>query len=192
MIDFCRELYDDNLSKVVFINELECNPENRSSIYFYTVEHFLYRILNRTLRLQEIDKLYHLRYYKSVSFLYRGQGIQREEFEKLQHSVGGLLSFNAFLSTSTDYAVTHLYAETILSATDTLAVFMKIDVKVENLGNNIFSDIGHLAHFTGETKYLFSMGTIFRITSVEQESNRIYYVKLMLTNDHDEQLTYLK
>ncbi|CAF1967004.1 unnamed protein product [Rotaria magnacalcarata] len=211
MIEFCRELYCDSLSELAFINEFENNSENRSPIYFYTAEHFLYRMLNRALRLQEIDKLYHLRYYirqlneelkrlynqnhqqeQSLSFLYRGQGMQREEFEKLQHSIGGLLSFNAFLSTSTDFDVAHMYAETMLSATDTLAVFLQIDVKVDNIGNNVFADISNLAHFTDEQEYLFSMGTIFRIISIEQESNGIYFVKLRLTSDRDEELAYLK
>ncbi|CAF2250012.1 unnamed protein product [Rotaria magnacalcarata] len=36
------------------------------------------------------------------------------------------------------------------------------------------------------------MGTIFRIISIEQESNGIYFVKLRLTSDRDEELAYLK
>lgn len=211
MIEFCRDLCKDNESELAFINELECNQRNQSAIYFYTAEHFLYRMLNRALRLQEIDRLYHLRYFirqlhedlkrlhseqcqttDSITVLYRGQGMLREEFEKLQHSVGGLLSFNAFLSTSADFAVAHMYAESILSARDLLSIFIEIDVQGTSFGSNIFADVGHSTHFIEEHEYLFSMGSIFRILSIEQESTGIYHVKLTLTNDQDEELAYLK
>ncbi|CAF4120969.1 unnamed protein product [Rotaria sordida] len=211
MIQFCRKLYNDNPFELTFIDELEYNPRNQSALSFYTAERFLYRMLNRALRLQEIDKLYHLRYFirqlheelkhlhrekiqqgKSVVCLYRGQGMQREELDKLRDSVGGLLSFNVFLSTSADRAVAHMYAETMLSATDTLAVFMQIDVQAISLENNVFADIGHLTRFPEEEEHLFSMGSVFRILSVESAIDGIYYVKLALTSDQDEQLAHLK
>jgi tetratricopeptide (TPR) repeat protein len=211
MIQFCRELYNGNSFELAFIDDLQFNPRNQSALSFYTAEHFLYRMLNRALRLQEINKLYHLRYFirqlneelkqlhreklqqeESITFLYRGQGMQQEELQKLRHSVGGLLSFNAFLSTSIDYAVAYMYAETMLSATDIFAVFIQIDVQPTNLCKNIFADIGHLTRYKDEKEYLFSMGSIFRILSVEQETNGIYHVKLVLTSDQDEQLAHLK
>ena len=47
--------------------------------------------------------------------LYRGQGMEKKDFEKMTSSKGGLLSFNCFLSTSKNHQISLVFAERALA-----------------------------------------------------------------------------
>ncbi|CAM4936016.1 unnamed protein product [Rotaria socialis] len=101
------------------INELKRKYHQESPIWWYTCEMFLYGMLNRGLRSVNMETMSKLGFFirslhlqlgqlhqeQSANFkkpftVYRGQGLSKEDFQKLLDSKGGLLSFNNFLSTS--------------------------------------------------------------------------------------------
>ncbi|CAF3958052.1 unnamed protein product [Rotaria sp. Silwood1] len=63
MIRFCREKCSGNRADLNAIDEFEEYYEARNAIFWYTRDTFLYRLLNRSLREQDIDTLYGLRYF---------------------------------------------------------------------------------------------------------------------------------
>ena len=109
----------DNITR--FENEYHAD----SAIWWYTYPSFIYSMLNGALRLLEggtiismgffihdlynqIEQLYRQQVsnYKGKAFtVYRGQGLSTTDFEKLRKTKGGLMSFNNFLSTSTEQEV---------------------------------------------------------------------------------------
>ena len=95
---------------------------------WYTRECFLYWMLNAALRTDDaetilkmgcflrdlhcqIERLYLQTKPINPLTLFRGQGMLRAQFDKVHKNKGGLLSFNNFLSTSTDHQVGYLYAD---------------------------------------------------------------------------------
>ena len=94
---------------------------DHTPIWWYTLESFLYPMLNRALRLMDTDVIIKLGFFigdlhrqieqlhneqfggskSKKSFpVYRGQGMDKAQFEKMAANKGCLLSFNCFLSTS--------------------------------------------------------------------------------------------
>ncbi|CAF1488398.1 unnamed protein product [Didymodactylos carnosus] len=63
MIQFCRQQYEENDGELRCINEFERDYRPSKAIWWYTRESFLYRILNKALRIQDIDVLYKLRFF---------------------------------------------------------------------------------------------------------------------------------
>ncbi|CAF4970139.1 unnamed protein product, partial [Rotaria magnacalcarata] len=100
------------------INELKSKYHQKSPVWWYTCEMFLYGMLNcglRSLDMEAMSKLgffirsLHLQLkqlhqeqlanFRKPFTVYRGQGMSKEDFQNLLDSKGGLLSFNNFLST---------------------------------------------------------------------------------------------
>jgi hypothetical protein len=54
-----------------------------------------------------------------------------------------------------------------------------------------FASLGNISSFPNEQEVLFSMHIVFRIDDMKQIKDQLWQVKLIFTNDDDEQLTHL-
>jgi hypothetical protein len=127
MIAFCRQIYVDDPNAIVILDEFEQSFIPELSIYWYTRECFLYKMLNKALWTPQADVLYKLRYFlrhlhqeilsqsksrstdQSTMIVYRGQNMSDDQIQKFKQNVGGFLSFNNFLSTSLQRDVAHVF-----------------------------------------------------------------------------------
>ncbi|CAM2730042.1 unnamed protein product [Rotaria socialis] len=101
------------------INFLQSNYHQKSPVWWYSKSMFLHSMLNRALRLLDMETMIKLGFFirslhlqlkqlhqeQSSNFqqaftVYRGQELSQQDFQNLCNSKGGLLSFNNFLSTS--------------------------------------------------------------------------------------------
>ncbi|CAF4802472.1 unnamed protein product, partial [Rotaria sp. Silwood2] len=116
MIDYCRTNYADNPRQLELISIFECDYRRHTPVGWYSLNAWLYRMLNKALRTQEISTLYVLRTFirdlhnqlmefcntlnvREPLILYRGQQMFTSDFDKLRTNQGGLLSVKSFLST---------------------------------------------------------------------------------------------
>ncbi|CAF1325624.1 unnamed protein product [Adineta steineri] len=144
---------------------------------------------------QQIQQLYEQQVstYDGKSFVvYRGQGLMKSDFEKLQKTKGGLMSFNNFLSTSIDKKVSLEFAECAATEPDAVGILFIMSVD-PCLKSTPFASINEMSYFKGEDEILFSMHTVFRVGEVKQMENKsqLYQVELQLTSDDDQQLRLL-
>ncbi|CAF1683853.1 unnamed protein product, partial [Adineta ricciae] len=121
--------------------------------------------------------------------VYRGQALSKTKFDQLKKAKHGLISFNSFLSTSTDYNVASLFgASNAINPDDVGIIYvMKID---PTHTTTPFASISEISHFCQENETLFSMHSIFRIHEIEpiDDIDKIYKVHLSLTSDNDQDL----
>ncbi|CAF0779027.1 unnamed protein product [Adineta ricciae] len=218
MIEYCRHKYVGNQHELNRINELEKNYSNHSPVWWYTCDGFLYKMLNKALRLQDIETLYAMRVFtkelheqlvnlhhsqrnefmnSDKTILYRGQHMSLNEFLPLKNNQGGLVSMNSFLSTSKNINVAKVFAgDNSYILDDTIvAVLLKIHVTI-NDAEDIppFACIDGVSFFASvENEVLFSMGTVFRIESITEQTSdgNFWLIELNLTNFNDPQLTEL-
>ena len=121
MLTVCRAYYYCNPRVLENIKEFENNYDQDSCIKWYTRNTFIYQLINKALRTEDIEQLYTFRYYiadlsqqlvkecrktvatKSVDLrLYRGTAISKKEADTLQTNVGQLIATNSYWSTSRD------------------------------------------------------------------------------------------
>ncbi|CAF1689176.1 unnamed protein product, partial [Adineta ricciae] len=125
MISKCRDYYRGNEAELANITEFEETYESSEAIPWYTRESFVYKLINKALRTEDVDALYHFRYYivdlcveldknfqelkatrtDPVLHLYRGFKASREEIRNFENNIGNLISTNGFLSTSNERQV---------------------------------------------------------------------------------------
>jgi hypothetical protein len=208
MIDFCRQTCAIQTTQLPIIDEFETTFHPSRSFFWYTRECFLYEMINKALRQPDPVALYKLRYFirhlhNQISWtaflngvlektleVYRGQGIRTSEFNRLKNGVGGLLSFNNFLSTSASRKVGLYYAERAKLMSDEVSVLfsMEIDPKLRKCP---FTSLGEQSYYRDdEQEILFTAGTVFRIQSVNQMNADQWEIHLSLSEDTDEVLAY--
>ncbi|CAF1461961.1 unnamed protein product [Adineta steineri] len=208
-ISYCRH---NDCGSVKNIDEFEKKYQPQSAIWWYTCPSFIYSMLNRALRSMEGDIIINMGFfihdlhqqiqqlhqqqlssYQDKPFIvYRGQGLTKSDFEKLQKTKGGLISFNNFLSTSTEQNISLVFAHSALHNVDMIGILFKmlIDPHVKSVP---FATIKHMSYYNEEDEILFSMHTVFRVGVIEQmdNNNQLYQVELQLTSDDDQQLRVL-
>ncbi|CAF0764160.1 unnamed protein product [Adineta steineri] len=208
----CREVFTGNPSELQIINEFERDYRPQQAIWWYTRECFTYKMLNQALRLmdadiiinmgfflrdvhQQIQQLYEQQvssYGRKPFEVYRGQGLMKSDFEKLQKTKGGLMSFNNFLSTSTDKEVSLKFARDASAEPNKVGVFFIMSID-PCLKSTPFASIKEKSYFKKEEEILFSMHTVFRVSGIKpmDNKNQFYHVELQLTSDDDQQLRLL-
>lgn len=213
--DNCRKLFTTNkqaqLNKVKIFED---DYSNKTPIWWYTWESFLYSMLNQALRLsnidviiqmgffiadlhRQIDKL-HQQQFTNVDnvqqfTVYRGQKMSNEEFERISKTKGGLISFNNFLSTSQTEMGAMKFVKRALGDQDMMGILfvMTIDPKQSTTS---FASVAHESFYKDrESEILFSMHTVFRIREIKRmdDNQRLSRIDLELTNDNDKDLQLL-
>ncbi|CAF1506680.1 unnamed protein product [Adineta steineri] len=122
--------------------------------------------------------------------VYRGQIVTQSDFEKLKIGQGGLLSFNSFLSTSTNREVSLIFADSNGSDATFIGIFFAIKIN-SKLSSTPFISLGNLSHFEEENEILFSMHSIFEIGEIHQINERLWQVELLSTINNDKRMTEL-
>ncbi|CAF3414826.1 unnamed protein product [Rotaria sp. Silwood2] len=219
MVEFCREHYADNALELDNIKEFEDNYDPQKAVWWYTRDTFLYRLLNKALRVQDIDVLYKIRLFirdlneqveerhqtqfvhtspkLTTVTVYRGCGMSQEEFDSLKsREGGGFMSISTFLSTSRDPNIALEYARLAtgnpkaITHLKKVAVLLEIEIDVQNC-QTPFTDVQTETQFEHENEILFTMGSVYRVISVKALNNGLWKINIKLTGEEDQQLKTL-
>ena len=193
LISFCQEQCQDGI-----LQEFEENYSSNQAIWWYTRESFLYKILNKALRTENINLLFLFRFflqdievqlqanqYPSSIRVYRCQSISNEELESLKNSIGQFISMNSFLSTSfhRERALSFLHP---LSNHQQILFIIDADPSMKNI--KPFSDITQQSYFPDEGEVLFMLGSIFRIIQIDFEEDYLWIIRMNLCSNEEHQL----
>ena len=212
-LDYCREQFAGNTAELDNVDKFQNEYAHHSPIWWYTYPCFLYSMLNRALRLTNVDLIIKMGFflrdlYQNIvqlhaqqseehdhlgSFIvYRGQNLSHMEFDLLQKTHGGLLSFNNFLSTSRNRAVSLAFVQRTVTTSNLVGVLfiMKIDPSIPA---TCFANVKKYSFYQGEEEILISMQSVFRIGQMKQidGNERLWEVEVTLTSDKDPRLQQL-
>jgi tetratricopeptide (TPR) repeat protein len=212
-IQHCRQAFAGNKEQMINVKELEQKYHQKTPVWWYTCESFLYPMLNRGLRLMDADVIIKMgffigdlhrqieqlhndplnKHHTGATFkVFRGQGLIKTDFEQMSKTKGGLLSFNNFLSTSTDRDTSLNFARRALFNPDMVGILFVMTIDPSQ-STTPFASIKSFSYFSDEDEILFSMHTVFRIRDIKRmgENQRLFQVDLTLTSDNDEDLRVL-
>ncbi|CAF4525316.1 unnamed protein product [Rotaria sp. Silwood2] len=202
MIDACRLYYRGNSKELKFIDEFDRTYRCDDAIRWYSKQCFVYKIVNKALRCEDINQLHLFRFFigdlseslarehKKILFsnqkllnVYRGVKLSNDEFNKLKEANGKLISTNSYFSTSQCRLQALAFAKKPTKRDDLSYVLFEIECNIEELGENvIFADIANFSEYPQEKEVLFDLGTSFRIENIINEK-QLWVVKLKATNE---------
>ncbi|CAF3438628.1 unnamed protein product [Rotaria sp. Silwood2] len=205
MLDYCSAYYRNNRQELKKIESFRTSYTPNDAVKYYTAESFLYKLLNKALRTEDITLLYTFRLFiidlcaqldvgkkeliekeSEPLTLYRGQRISKEEFENLKNNIGALIATNGFISTSRDENISIEFLQSSLSYLDENMIRMQMIIKADpkTLKNVIFADVSDQSVIKLEKEVLFSLGAVFRIDECEfDETNCMGKVFLTATDE---------
>ncbi|CAF1335730.1 unnamed protein product [Rotaria sordida] len=203
MVNIAMNNYDKKAEKDMIDFEKNYNP--MEALKFYTNDSFLYRLFNRAFRTENIDLLFIFRFfladmYKHLQKLYleqfpdnlphtvyRGQLMTDLEFNSIKNNVGRLISINTFFSTTKDISVAEMFSGFgTCPDLNVLSVVFEIDVDItHSTSRRPFASLNASTTFSDESEVVFSVGSMFRIESIEDRRtiNGYWYVRLKLVED---------
>ena len=213
-VQYCRKVLCDKKKQLYFVDQFAKDYRDKTPIWWYTCECFLYRMVNQVLREMDIDVIVKLGFFindlhhqieelhkeqfgdpkdrKSFT-VYRGQGMEKEAFKKMSATKGGLLSFNCFLSTSKKPAISQDFTDRATTLPDIVGVLFVMTIDPARSTTPFAFVDAVSAQDLKEQEVLFSMHTLFRIGKITSmdKINHVYQVELTLTSDNDEDLRLL-
>jgi tetratricopeptide (TPR) repeat protein len=203
LVDYCRPIYVKNKYEIANIDKFQQEYRQNTPVYWYTLESFLYPMLNHALRTIDIEILIKMGFFirdlheqikrchlkldvaRIPATVYRGQGMFNNDFEELKKAKGGLISFNNFLSTSSEEHVAKRFAchhNNRHAGIKAILFEIEIDPSVTTI---YFTPIEDLTAVEGEEEILFSVSTVFRIREMKETEKNLWKVNLTLTSDRD-------
>lgn len=202
-IHLCEEEYKDNKNELSIIHEFQQNYSSSRVLRWYTRQSFLFRMLNKALRTQNIDVLFLLRFFlydiqqqllknqfSQPTHLYRAQLLTNDELQILKRSIGGFITMNGFLSTTIDREVSLSYLDNIDSSDEyeMQRVLFEIDADPRLNGIQPFANIIWLSYCFGQQEVLMMIGSIFRIIEIKHDENQLCIIQLVLCSENDQDL----
>ncbi|CAF1013513.1 unnamed protein product [Rotaria sordida] len=202
-ISLCEEEYKDNKSELAVIREFQQNYATARALRWYTRQSFLYRMLNKALRVQNIDVLFLLRFFifdvqqqliknqcSQPTRLYRAQLLTNDEVQLMKRAIGGFLMINTFLSTTIDREVSLSYLDTMDSSDeiDMQRVLFEIDADPRINSMKPFANIIWLSYCFGQQEVLMMIGSIFQIIEIQHDENQPCIIRLILCSENSQDL----
>lgn len=185
------------------------------AIHWYTCDNLIYSHVNKVLREQDITVLHQMEFLirqlheqitqlysdqkpslleQNITLLkvYRGVFSHNADFDSIKSKqLGGFLSTNSFLSTTTDENTAIRFSKSTGNEADGSQVPFDIELDVTKC-KVPFPDIQEKSLAVFEKEILFTMGAVFTIQSISRDENALWRVNLKLTDEEDEKLRQLK
>ncbi|UJR29309.1 hypothetical protein I4U23_010523 [Adineta vaga] len=193
----CRKLYKEIPNQLKIVDEFEKEYSSEESLRWYTRESFLYRLLNKALRVQNIDFLFLFRFFihdlekqlqqrrhSTPIRVYRGQLMAIEELNILQKSKGKFISVNSFFSTSSNRELALLYLGNHSADQSLYRILFEIDADPRKIDVKSFADLSSLSYFP-EDEFLMALGSVFCIKNVYLGQNQIWFIEMSLCSNND-------
>lgn len=199
LIDSCRHAYKDNPIELCHIDNFAGTYTPDLALWWYTRNTFLYKVLNKALRVDNTHVLYLFRSFirdlyvqvqqwqcTSSIDVYRGQLMTLAELEHLYSLVGSYISMKSFFSTSLnrDLAIFYLGSAGTPAGMDFRRVLFEIKADPQNDGVNVFGKIASHSAFPAEEEVLFTPRSIFQITATSFDRKRnIDIIQMVLCSE---------
>ena len=203
MINACRNYYRGNGNELELIDEFEKCYSSEQCIRWYTRETFVYKMVNKALRTEDVQQLHTFRFFiadlssalacehkknmaefanGTITTVYRGVRLTLTELEQFRSNEGKLISTNGYLSTSRLRRIAVMYAVNDIKRTDSVPVLFEIECHGEENDCSIFADVAKFSDFAHEEEVLFDLCAVFKVKTVSKEDD-MWTIRLSATGE---------
>lgn len=207
MVNKCKDYYRRNKEELIKIDLFHSKYESNEAINWYTEDSFVYRLVNKAFRTEDITLWYLFRFFiidlctqlKTVHAeqhiqdslkLYRGQArMSAQELNNLRSSIGGCVITNGFLSTTKDIKIAHVFINEAKDTDEYKVVIFEITVNASQLKSVVFVDIDQYQQTCGEKEILFNIGSVFKIQNVIYDNDfKVWKIQMEATDERSQEI----
>lgn len=199
----CRLYYTNNPSTLNMIDEFEQTYQSDKAIWWYTRNTFLYLLLNKSFRQQNIAMIIHLHFFlydihhqlaanwkgtnprTTIETFYRGQIMTLTEIQlfKERDTAYSPVGLSSFLSTTKDYQMALIFSGSGAHEFDDplQSVVFTIQLLPSDFNpmDKEYADISHLSACPSEEETLFTVASSLYFDGLEYDANaKTWFIKL--------------
>ncbi|CAM4799156.1 unnamed protein product [Rotaria magnacalcarata] len=176
LIAVCKKEYEGNKAGLEILREFQQDYSPNHALWWYTRDSFAYRLLNKVLRVQNIDLLFLFRFFirdlqqqfkdnqcTSRVCLYRRQLMPNDELQVSKDSTG------SSTSNSIERVLFEITADLVA-------------------GVKSFANTRSFSYFPEEEEAFFMLGSIFRVINIQQDNEQVWLIQLKLCSENDNDL----
>lgn len=203
MFRVCRIRYMCDQAEVTKIDAFAKTYKDSNPIQLYTLDSFLFRLVGRAFRSEDFEIIFKFRPFifdlhkklddlhneqkvlSKLLPLYRGKKICPTAVQQLKDNTGGYITMNGFLSTTRSRKIAlEVFADVQQNRpmSDHESVLFELNIE-ETTINEKYADISKDSQFPEEQEVLFSVGSVWKIISVDNIDNSYWEVKLSTCKD---------
>ena len=198
LVSLFNNEYKDNPDQLALVREFQNEYSPAKALWWYTRESFLYKILNKALRTQNIDVLFlfrfvikdieeQLRQNQCQTFVrvYRGQVMSIEEINDLRNRANRYISINSFFSCSSCRQTALEFLHQTDVSEHFCRVLFEIGADPQMASSKPFADISKFSCFSTEQEILFMVGCVFCLLDIRQnDDGTMWTIRMRLSNDN--------
>jgi len=173
LLEYSRLYYENDPIRLKQIDDFERTFTPSDAIRWYTNNYFPFQLITKALRCEDVEVLYHLRYFlihiseqltrqqlfESNFYVYCGLIVSADDLDRLKLSVNQYVSTNGFLSTSRSRHVAQMFNANVL-----------FEILLDS-EKQIYADITSFSLLPDEQEILFDLGTIFQIADIRTDEH---------------------
>lgn len=178
MLEKYREYYAENINVLNELNNFEHNYKSTEALQWYLNNSFIYRLINKALRTENISSLCYFHFYigdlskqlekefkqfkkqdsKEILHVYRAFKTTKEEIKNFEQNIGNLILTNGYLSTTRQrqFACDNITKQNLQSNEEKVLFEYIIDLAL--VKSIIFADISQYNQATEKNDILFDLG----------------------------------
>ncbi|CAF2390198.1 unnamed protein product [Rotaria sp. Silwood2] len=197
-ISFCQNKYKHDQHELKLIHEFQQSYASEQAIWWYTRQSFVYKILSKILREENIRLIYFFRFIigdiyrqlkrcqcQSPIRVFRGQSLPDKDVIYFKTSIGKIITVKSFFTTclSRNRARSGLKPST----SELKPVLFEINATPESTNCKPFGDISLCSAFPQEGEVLFMAASNFRIDDVHYGEDHMWIIQMTLitTESHN-------
>lgn len=174
-----RDYYSENQHVLKELNDFDNNYKSNDALEWYLNNSFIYRLINKALRTENINSLFYFHFYigdlskqlekefkqfkkinqKNILQVYQTFKMTKEDIENFQRNLGNLILTNGYLSTTRqrDIALNYITKDNLQMNQE--KVLFEYIIDLTNVKSIIFADISQFNQtITENDDILFDLG----------------------------------
>jgi hypothetical protein len=189
----CQMAWQGNPQKLSFLQELQEGYTSDRGVSWLVRDPFFPSIIDNVYKFVSIDIMFQCRgfirdiqkqleQHKCTSTIeaYRGQSMSNEDFEVLKNSIGKIIAMKSFLWSSLDRKTALVYTPDSNSSDEYKCVLFTIEADPQIKGVKPFAKIHTLSNCDDSNAILFMIGSLFKITEIQDEKEGLINIKIIL------------
>lgn len=178
MLSKCLNYYAGNSKVLEQMKNFEHKYKSNEALRWYTHDSFIYRLVNKALRTENISALCYFHFYindlsiqlerefsqfkkqnsKAVIQFYRGFKTTPEEIKRYERNIGNLFLTNGYLSATLRRQLAYRFATRQDRKLDEEKVLFEFTVDLTLIKSIVFADISQYNESPEENEILFDLG----------------------------------
>ncbi|CAF2600933.1 unnamed protein product [Rotaria sp. Silwood2] len=198
-VSLCQDALQRSENLLPILREFQEGYDPNQAIFWLYRHPFFHVFIDNMFKLAHIDSMLPCRFFihdihkqfeqhkcTSTIEVYKSEIISKEKFQKLNSFNGKIIAMKSFFLGSTDRNTALLYMPDISSSNEYQRILFIIEANPQIENVKLFAKISSLTKKEDPNDVLFMIGSLFKITEIQNEQDGVINIKMSLCGNDTE------